>query len=282
MFPCIAAHAGLLSLVNELATFQCVLAWACACHVVFTPVFLPRRKLRRIRCGEKKRGRMCKPSGRMWANPAWHSAASGAADGGLVSWLVKGKGKGGVTVRDAAESWRGAPLGLGMASVGGLESEFLAPRVTLGTVRWLLFGPPALFRWTGSSHRGWERRICWSGMICLRQRIWDRPLDADRHERERKSSVLSKLKREIKCVKQLKGDWEDYDATYFLEGGLKCRFFSLSGCCRWTVQPLEKWVRCLCESECGPTASLSEETLRQQKVRGLQTQHSLSSNDSLW
>lgn len=37
-------------------------------------------------------------------------------------------------------------------------------------------------------------------------------------------------------------------------------FFFLSGCCRWTVQPLEKWVRCLCESECGLMASLSEET----------------------
>lgn len=61
---------------------------------------------------------------------------------------------GGVTVRDAAESWRGAPLGLGMASVGGVESEFLAPKVTLGTVCWLLFGLPALFRGTGSSHRG--------------------------------------------------------------------------------------------------------------------------------
>lgn len=131
-------------------------------------------------------------------------------------------------VRDAAESWRGAPLGLGMASVGGLESEFLAPKVTLGTVRWLLFGLPALFRRTGSSRWGWERRICWSGMICLRQRIWDGPLDADTHERERKSSVLSKLKREIKCGKQLKGDREDYDATYFLEGGLNADFFFLS------------------------------------------------------
>lgn len=43
--------------------------------------------------------------------------------------------------------------------------------------------------------------------------------------------------------------------------------FFLSGCCRWTVQPLEKWVRCLCESECGPTASLSEETLTAESVR---------------
>lgn len=85
-------------------------------------------------------------------------------------------------------------------------------------------------------------------------------MDADTHERERKSSALSKLKREIKRVKQLKGDREDYDATYFLEGGLKCRFFFLSGCCRWMVQPLEKWVRCFCETEGGPTASLSEET----------------------
>lgn len=68
--------------------------------------------------------------------------------------LLRGKEAGGVMVRDAAESWRGAPLGLRMASVGGLESEFLAPKVTLGTVRWLLFGLPALFRRTGSSHRG--------------------------------------------------------------------------------------------------------------------------------
>lgn len=113
-----------------------------------------RRRVKRIRWrAEREKGRICHPSGPLWANPVWHTAASGAANG---AWAVVSK-----------DRWRsGVQLRLGASLLGGCldikrwrvrmcpESEFLALEARLGTEAWLLSELPGAGRRTGAGQQG--------------------------------------------------------------------------------------------------------------------------------
>lgn len=192
-----------------------------------------------------------------WANPVWHSAASGADDRGLVGLLGRRRRAGG---RVEAFQLRDPPQGLEVAGwEASGEGVWRQNLLALGGQTWKCVPALVLARrlrsalgWWGG---GWkvERRICRLGTICLLSGGFGTSLFGcvDTWKKQAVSSKFLKKRGGNWVCKIAKRGLRDYDATYLLGTGKMLIFHSLV-CCP-TARQLEKWVRWRCRSESSPT-----------------------------